>query len=114
MKKYILLAVLFISSLGFAQNWSTNIEEAKAKATAENKTIVLVFSGSDWCAPCIKLDKNVWQSEEFKAYATEKYNQECYFPLVVVLNADGKVIARKGYENQNAAKFVAELQALIK
>ena len=144
MKKSILIAFLFLSSLGFAQQWSTNIDEAKAQATAENKTIVLVFSGSDWCAPCIKLDKNVWQSEEFKAYAAEKlvlvradfpkkkanvlpealqntnkalaekYNQEGYFPLVVVLNAQGKVIAKKGYENQNAIKYVAELQALIK
>jgi thioredoxin-related protein len=144
MKNFFLIAFLFLSSLGFAQHWSTSIEEAKDKATAENKTIVLVFSGSDWCAPCIKLDKNVWQSEEFKAYAAEKlvlvradfpkkkanvlpealqnankalaekYNQEGYFPLVVVLNAQGKVIAKKGYENQNAAKYVAELQALIK
>ena len=32
MKKSILIAFLFLSSLGFAQNWSTNIEEAKAKA----------------------------------------------------------------------------------
>jgi thioredoxin-related protein len=144
MKKFISITFLFLSSLGFAQQWSTNIDEAKAQATAENKTIVLVFSGSDWCAPCIKLDKNVWQSEEFKAFAAEKlvllradfpkkkanvlpealqnsnktlaekYNQEGYFPLVVVLNAQGKVIAKKGYENQNAAKYVAELQALIK
>ncbi len=144
MKKFISITFLFLSSLGFAQHWSTNIDEAKAIATAENKTIVLVFSGSDWCAPCIKLDKNVWQSEEFKAYAAEKlvlvradfpkkkanilpealqnsnkalaekYNQEGYFPLVVILNAQGKVIAKKGYENQNAAKYVAELQALIK
>ena len=29
----------------------------------------MVFSGSDWCAPCIKLDKAVWQSEEFKKEA---------------------------------------------
>jgi thioredoxin-related protein len=144
MKNSILIVFLFLSTLGFTQNWSTNIEDAKAKATAENKTIVLVFSGSDWCAPCIKLDKNVWQSEEFKVYASEKlvlvradfpkkkanvlpeplqnsnkalaekYNQEGYFPLVVVLNAQGKVIAKKGYENQNATKYVAELQALIK
>jgi hypothetical protein len=28
-----------------------------------------VFSGSDWCAPCIKLDKSIWQSTEFKEYA---------------------------------------------
>ena len=130
--------------MGFAQHWSTSIEEAKDKATAENKTIVLVFSGSDWCAPCIKLDKNVWQSEEFKAYAAEKlvlvradfpkkkgnalpediknensalaekYNKDGFFPLVVVLDKTGKVITKKGYENQSATKYISELQAIIK
>lgn len=144
MKNSFLILFLFLTSLGFAQNWSTNIEEAKAKAAAENKLIILVFSGSDWCAPCIKLDKNVWQSEVFKSFATEKlvlvradfpkkkanvlpealqnsnkalaekYNQEGYFPLVVVLNAQGKVVAKKGYENQNATQYVTELEALIK
>lgn len=144
MKNSFLILFLFLTSLGFAQNWSTNIDEAKAKAAAENKSIVLVFSGSDWCAPCIKLDKNVWQSDAFKSFAAEKlvlvradfpkkkanvlpevlqnsnkalaekYNQEGYFPLVVVLNAQGKVVAKKGYENQNAIQYVTELQALIK
>lgn len=144
MKNSFLILFLFLTSLGFAQNWSTNIEEAKAKAAAENKLIILVFSGSDWCAPCIKLDKNVWQSEVFKSFATEKlvlvradfpkkkanvlpealqnsnkalaekYNQEGYFPLVVVLNAQGKVVAKKGYENQNATQYVTELEAVIK
>ncbi len=144
MKNSFLILFLFLTSLGFAQNWSTNIDEAIAKAAAENKSIVLVFSGSDWCAPCIKLDKNVWQSDAFKSFAAEKlvlvradfpkkkanvlpevlqnsnkalaekYNQEGYFPLVVVLNAQGKVVAKKGYENQNAIQYVTELQALIK
>lgn len=129
---------------GFAQNWTTNIEEAKALAEKENKTILLVFSGSDWCAPCIKLDRNVWQSEAFKVYANdklvllradfpkkkgnalpeelrnanlalaEKFNKEGFFPLVVVLDKSGKVLAKKGYENQNAEKYIAELQAIIK
>lgn len=144
MKNAFQLALLLFSSLIFSQNWTTNIDEAKTLAATQNKPIVLVFSGSDWCAPCIKLDKNVWQSEEFKSYATEKlvllradfpkkkanilpeaqqnankalaekYNQDGYFPLVVVLDANGKVMAKKGYENQNAAKYVAELQAIIK
>ena len=143
MKKIVIAAFLLISATGLAQNWTTNFEEAKATAEKEGKTILLVFSGSDWCAPCIKLDKNVWQSEVFKAYAhdklvllradfpkkknnalpdelrtsnlalAEKYNKEGFFPLVAVLDKKGKVIAKKGYENQSADKFVAELQALI-
>lgn len=144
MKNIFLIALLLFSTLGFAQNWTTNFDEAKATADKENKNILLVFSGSDWCAPCIKLDKNVWQSEAFKAYANdkfvllradfpkkkanvlpealknanlalaEKYNKEGFFPLVVVLDKNGKVMAKKGYENQTAEKFVAELQDIIK
>jgi len=144
MKKAFLITFLLFSAIGFSQNWSTNLEEAKALANKENKTILLVFSGSDWCAPCIKLDRNVWQSNEFKSYSTEKlvllradfpkkkgnalaeeiknanlalaekYNKEGFFPLVVVLDKNGKVLAKKGYENQNAEKYITELQAIIK
>jgi thioredoxin-related protein len=144
MKSKLVFIFLIITCNCFSQTWSTNIEEAKANAVAQNKFIVLVFSGSDWCAPCIKLDKNVWQSEDFKLFANEKlvllradfpkkkanalpeaqqnankslaekYNKDGYFPLVVILDATGRVIAKKGYENQNAAKYIAELQAIIK
>nr|WP_294778206.1 thioredoxin family protein [uncultured Flavobacterium sp.] len=144
MKRLFLIAFLLLTANTFAQNWTANFEEAKALAEKENKNILLVFSGSDWCAPCIKLDRNVWQSADFKAYAegkfvllradfpkkkanalpeeqktanlalAEKYNKEGFFPFVVVLDKTGKVIARKGYENQTAEKYIAELQALIK
>jgi thioredoxin-related protein len=56
-----------VISLGYSQDWKTNFELVKKKLLA--KQIVLVFSGSDWCAPCIKLDKSIWQSTEFKEYA---------------------------------------------
>jgi thioredoxin-related protein len=144
MKNIFVAITLFVSCLTYSQSWTTNMEEAKAAAVAQNKNIVLVFSGSDWCAPCIKLDKNVWQSAEFKAYAEEKlilvradfpkkkanalpedikkgnlalaeqYNKEGYFPLVVVLDQTGKVLSKKGYENQTATKYVSELQAITK
>lgn len=144
MRKILITLALFACSLSYSQTWKTNFEEAKAAATTENKTILLVFSGSDWCGPCIKLDKNVWQSTEFKTYSdeklvllradfpkkkgnalpadikngnlalAEKYNKEGYFPLVVVLDKTGKVVAKKGYENQTATKYISELQAIIK
>ncbi|MGL2964625.1 thioredoxin family protein [Flavobacterium sp. RSB2_4_14] len=144
MKKILITLTLFVSCLSYSQTWKTNFEEAKTAATEQNKNILLVFSGSDWCGPCIKLDKNVWQSPEFKTYSDEKlvllradfpkkkgnalpedikkgnlaladkYNKEGYFPLVVVLDKTGKVLAKKGYENQTADKYIAELQAIIK
>ena len=144
MKKILITITLLITSLTYSQNWKTNFEEAKATATEQNKIILLVFSGSDWCGPCIKLDKNVWQSADFKTYAeeklvllradfpkkkgnalpedikngnlalAEKYNQDGYFPFVVVLDKTGKVLAKKGYENQTATKYISELPAIIK
>jgi thioredoxin-related protein len=144
MKKISIAITLLITSLTYSQNWKTNFEEAKATATEQNKSILLVFSGSDWCGPCIKLDKNVWQSADFKSYAeeklvllradfpkkkgnalsedikngnlalAEKYNKDGYFPFVVVLDKTGKVLAKKGYENQTATKYISELQAIIK
>ena len=76
MKKVLLsLMLLFVASV-YSQNWKSDFEDAKATAAKENKNIVLVFSGSDWCAPCIKLDKVVWQSEEFKK--EEKKNWVTY------------------------------------
>ena len=74
MKKIILLvAVIFCSFKLSAQEWQTDFETAKQISSEENRPIVLVFQGSDWCAPCIKLDREIWSSEEFKAYAKDHF-----------------------------------------
>jgi thioredoxin-related protein len=121
-------AFLLLSFFGFSQTWLTDFEEAKIIAEKESKKIVLVFQGSDWCAPCMKLDKEIWSTEEFKKHATEnyvmlqadfpkrkanklpeaqqkkndalaeKYNQQGFFPHVVVLDAAGNVLGKLGYE----------------
>ena len=73
MKKFFLIACcLFFGTLQ-AQDWHENFDEALKSAKQEGKPIVLVFSGSDWCAPCIRLKKNILDSEEFKAYAASHY-----------------------------------------
>ena len=67
------LAVL-AATVSFAfgsEGWMTNWEEAKAKAKAENKPILINLTGSDWCGWCIKLDKEVFSKKEFKDYAKE-------------------------------------------
>lgn len=142
MKKYITILILFLSVTAFSQNWKTNFDEAKAEAKASNKKIILVFSGSDWCAPCIKLDKSIWQSEEFKSYAAEnyilykadfpkkkanqltdavkkqnntlaeKYNQEGKYPLVIVLDSNCKMIGMTGYENIAPTEYIKKLNNL--
>lgn len=143
------LKILLISSfllMAFslsAQQWLTDFEEAKKVADAEQKTIILVFQGSDWCAPCIKLDHEIWQSEVFQAYAEEHfvllkadfprkkknalnaaqtsankalaktYNPNGYFPFVVILNPSGEVLGRTGYKKTTPEKYINHLVAFI-
>ena len=144
MKKIVLFLMVFIVSLGYSQNWKTNFDDAKTQATAENKNIVLVFSGSDWCAPCIKLDKTVWQSEEFKKesetnwviykadfpkkkvnqlnpFLTEnnkklaaQYNTAGYFPLVLLLDKSGTVLGVDGFKNISAAEYIQLIHSFEK
>ncbi|UUC43812.1 thioredoxin family protein [Flavobacterium cerinum] len=136
------LFLLLISTFTYAQHWESDFEDGKKLATAENKNIVLVFSGSDWCAPCIKLDKTIWSSEEFKTEAkknwilvkvdfpkkksnnlsenqksqnnslAEQYNKEGHFPLVVVLDKNGKVLGKTGYKNIPPSAYIELLHTL--
>ncbi len=126
--KYLIYIFLF-ACVGMlqAQEWQDSFDDALTKAAVEDKPIVLVFSGSDWCAPCIRLKKHIFDSEEFKAYAlehyvmynadfprkkknqlpedilnvnkslAEKYNPKGYFPLVVVLDSNEQVLGTTGF-----------------
>lgn len=121
--------------------WETDVEVAKAKAVELDRKIVLVFQGSDWCGPCIKLSKEVWDTKEFGTYASsnyvmlqadfpkrkknalseehqeknnrlaEMYNPNGYFPFVVVLDKHGKVLGETGYEKKKPAEFITLLES---
>jgi thioredoxin-related protein len=144
MKKIIIILLIFMGTLGYSQNWKANFDEAKQEALAQNKNILLVFSGSDWCAPCIKLDNVVWKSNEFKIEAeknwviykadfpkkkanqlsseltesnkklAEKYNKSGNFPLVVLLDKTGKVIGMTGFKNISATEYIQLIHLLEK
>jgi thioredoxin-related protein len=115
----------FLLVFSFSQvQWLNNYDKAIEQSKEEKKPILLVFSGSDWCKPCIRLEQKVFQAEEFKQYATdklvllradfprkrknklpksqkkhneilaEKYNKKGEFPLVLLINSDGKILKR--------------------
>lgn len=140
MKKIIIAIAILTSGFLGAQKWEVNLDNAMDLATKSNHNIVLVFSGSDWCAPCIKLDRNIWQSEEFQSYAkenwvllkadfprkksnklpkeqselnaqlAEKYNVDGHFPLVVVMDPNGNVMGRTGYKDITPNEYIALLK----
>ena len=133
---YLIVPLVWMCSSVQAQDWQTDWETAQQLAAEKQQNVVLVFQGSDWCAPCIKLDKEVWSTEEFKAFAqdhfvmlradfprkkknalsaaqqeknkqlADTYNQQGYFPLVVVLDAAGKVLGQTGYKKLPPAEYI--------
>lgn len=68
------ILVTLLTSVGLClagEGWSTDWEAAKAKAKAQNKPILISLTGSDWCASCIKIEKEVFSQETFKKFAAE-------------------------------------------
>lgn len=143
MKKLFILLVIFglTSCVNAGEGWLTDFEEAKKQAAEKNLPILADFSGSDWCGWCIKLDREVFSQPEFKAYAAENVilfladfpnskpqsaevkaqNDKLWnhyglsgYPSVLLLNADGSVIDRTGYQFGGAAAYVEHIQSLLK
>ena len=54
------------------ENWYVHYEDALAAAKRENKKILLLHTGSDWCGWCKKLAKDVLSNDEFKTFARNK------------------------------------------
>ncbi len=118
---------ILISFLAYFLFFSTHsgvkdFDKAKQETVQDNKITLLSFSGSDWCAPCIKMKKEFFESEVFSKYAkehlvlinadfprlkknqlskeqikkneelAEKYNKEGKFPFTVLLDSKGNVL----------------------
>ncbi len=65
-------AALFAPAFAAAE-WMTDFEAAKARARAENKAILMDFTGSDWCGPCMHLKQAILSTPEFETYAADKF-----------------------------------------
>jgi len=59
--------------------WFEDFDSAKVVASQENKKILMLFTGSDWCPPCMRLEKAVFEQDAFKEFAEEE---------VVLMKAD--------------------------
>jgi thioredoxin-related protein len=118
--KAIVFVVAFL--LCTSPPWLSDFEQAQTEAREHDKLILVSFSGSDWCGPCIKMKREIFETPEFQAYAdqnlvlvradfprqkknqleakqrdhneklAERYNPTGKFPLTLLMSADGKVI----------------------
>ena len=68
-----LFALAAFAKTSTPEGWLDDYDAALKKAAAENKHVVIDFSGSDWCGWCKRLDKEVFATDEFRKGAAEKY-----------------------------------------
>jgi len=51
------------------EGWLDDLQAALDKGKKEKKPVLALFTGSDWCPPCQKLEKNVLLQPAFKSFA---------------------------------------------
>jgi len=122
MNKIIGGCIAVVLLCAFTSGWQTSFEQAKQQAAKEHKYILLNFSGSDWCGPCIRLKETVFNTPAFVQFAdsslvllnadfprqkknqlskeqvklnealAEKYNPDGKFPFTLLVDEHGKVL----------------------
>jgi thioredoxin-related protein len=103
------ISLIFIIQIGFAQDAEMITDWIKAKEVAkkENKRILIILTGSEWCAPCKKMDKNVIEKSEFQKYA--KQNLVLF---LIDLPGGGLIINSKVYQEYENFKNAYQTTAL--
>ena len=145
MKKSILLLILPLfmvsqteNSVAINSTWLTNYDDALSKAEKEDKNVLVYFTGSDWCAPCKKLKKDLFETTTFQNISGDyvmlyidipmnrdlisaeqlkhnkevaaKYNRKRTVPLLAILNAKGKELdAYSGYNMNGEIQYHLDL-----
>ena len=140
----VLLTFLCFSSGAVAADWSTDYAKALQTAKTQNKRVLLDFTGSDWCGPCIQFKKQVFSRPDFAAYAEKnlvlvevdypqrkkqsaelvKQNErlakqygieEKGYPTVVLLDPNGKIVRElTGYDGETVVDLIAWIEGKAK
>ena len=134
---FVVIAFFTQCSACFAQI-KNNAEEAFRVATETQKPVLLIFAGSDWCAPCIRFEKQVLSQARFLEYAkshlvilkadfpqrkklspeeekqndslAEQFNPKGEFPKLVLLREDKSVVSTLTYSNQSSDEFISQIK----
>ena len=126
------------------KGWTENFEAARKKAAKEGKFVLVAFSGSDWCGPCMSLEKDVLSQGRYMGKLSKKYVPMMVsvprdkttlsklavtqndaltkryairgFPTVVVVNpADGEEVKRhSGYRSGDPDGYLKQLDGMMK
>ncbi len=131
--------MLSVSAFASGEGWMTDFQTAKEKAVAQNKDLLLEFTGSDWCPPCKKLTATVFSKKEFvdaasknfvlvaldfprkkEQPAAEKSQNKALqgryainaYPTVMLCDATGVPYARTGFKSMGPSEYAKMLEGL--
>jgi len=124
--------------------WLTNVDEAREMAETTGRNILMSFSGSDWCIPCMRLQKDLFDTGEFNSFTdqhlillkldfpsrkknllseeqvkhnealAEQYNKKGSFPLVVITDAEGHVKGHMDHPLSSARAYIQSIDSILK
>ena len=119
------------------EGWTSDLLEAIGESERTGKDILLNFTGSDWCTWCHRLDAEVFDTEEFRAYAEEnlilvfldfpngidlseqviKQNETMAslfgvrgFPTVWLMDSEQVPVLQTGYQQGGSDAFIRTLE----
>ena len=104
-------------------------------------SMLLIFTGSDWCPNCRRLENNILKDSVFIIYArerlsiefadfpqhkklekserernialAEKYKFKGIYPTILLLDSTGNLQAEISYRNQSSSEFIDQLKMLL-
>jgi len=131
------LLAMAVPALAGGEGWTSDFKAAKEEAAKSGKDLLVDFTGSDWCGWCIKLDKEVFQHDEFKTGVKDSFvlveidfpkdkskisaetleqNKELGkkygvrgYPTILLLDEKGRPYAKTGYRKGGPEAYVAHL-----
>jgi len=138
---FALLALVPVALHAAGEGWTDDFAAAKKQAAEEDKSLLMDFTGSDWCGWCIRLDEEVFQHDEFKEGVAdklvlveldfprdasklseetqaqnEKLQQEYQvqgFPTIYLTDAKGRPFARTGYREGGPEAYLKHLDEML-
>ena len=126
-----------------SSGWVESLEQAVSESDSTGKPIMFVFSGSDWCSYCQRLEQEVLQTPEFESWSSQnvikvmvdfpqyhnlsasiaRQNQNLKnhfasqlrgYPTVLLVQADGTVLGRSGYVAGGPMPWISKVDPIVR
>lgn len=122
-------------------DWHLSWPNARTVSQQQKRILLALFTGSDWCPWCVKLEEEILSTEAFRSYAREnlilfkadflqkppvggdpwKQQNEMLastyqingYPSILLLSPSGTVLGRLGYTKGGAKAFLQQLASAL-